>query len=322
MTEDTNPGAEASGSEPVNSPMSLDDAVSAYHTEPEADAPAVEEKAEQAVQGDSEPDDLALAEGLEEAEGEADEGDKPEAVLASDDMVVDVDGEKIPVADLKKSRLLEADYTRSKQVLTQERAGLQELGRHFTAASERIAEYLFSKLPAEPDPQLAFTNPNLHYQQKMLHDASMAEMMQVLQVQQGAKDAVGMLDENEFKARMSEADSEIIKQMPHLKDQKRFEAFTRRVQTGAKQYGFTDAEINSTADPRIRLMAYDAAYGREARANAAKAKAKVQEAKPMLPVQRSKTQATDQGSQLAAAQKRFDANPTPDNAAALMAFDT
>ena len=316
MNEDTNPVEQSTGSEPVNSPMSIDDAVAAYTSEPDE----VEQvEAPDAVESNSEPDDLALAEGEEEAEPQI---EAQEATLASDDMVVDVDGEKIPVADLKKSRLLEADYTRSKQVLTQERAGLQELGRHFTAASERIAEYLFSKLPSEPDPQLAFTNPNLHYQQKMLHDASMAEMMQVLQVQQGAKDAVGMLDENEFKARMSEADSEIIKQMPHLKDQKRFEAFTRRVQTGAKQYGFTDAEINSTADPRIRLMAYDAAYGREARANAAKAKAKVQEAKPMLPVQRSKTHATDQGSQLAAAQKRFDANPTPDNAAALMAFDT
>ena len=287
MTEDTNPGAEASGSEPVNSPMSLDDAVSAYHTEPEADAPAVEEKAEQAVQGDSEPDDLALAEGLEEAEGEADEGDKPEAVLASDDMVVDVDGEKIPVADLKKSRLLEADYTRSKQALAQERGTLQELGKNFSGALERVVDYLASKLPPEPDPQLAYADPNRHYQMQILYNSAVAEMQGILAMREGAQQANSLLDETEFKARMSEADSEIVKQMPHLKDPKRFEAFTRRVQTGAKHYGFTDQEINTTADPRIRLMAYDAAYGREARANAAKAKAKVQEAKPMLPVQRA-----------------------------------
>ena len=68
------------------------------------------------------------------------------------------------------------------------------------------------------------------------------------------------------------------------------------------------------------MMAYHAAYGLEARANAAKAKAKVQSATPMLPVQRSKSMGSEQDSKIAAAQKRFDANPSPDNAAMLIAL--
>jgi hypothetical protein len=140
-----------------------------------------------------------------------------------------------------------------------------------------------------PAPELAFTNQAAHYQQMMLHQAGKAELEQVLSVWAGAGEAVQQLTDAEFQSRMSEANAEIVKAMPHLRDTKRFDAFTRRVEAGAKHYGFTDAEIKATADPRMRQMAYDAAYGREARANAAKAKSKVQSAAPMLPVQRAQT---------------------------------
>ena len=235
-------------------------------------------------------------------------------------MVVEVDGEKIAVKDLKESRLLQADYTRSKQALAQERGQLQELGQNFSGALERVVDYLASKLPPEPDPQLAFTNPTQHYQMQALHQAALAEMQGILGMKQGAEQANQLLNENDFKSRMSAENENLVKQMPHLKDQKRLDAFNRSVAKGAKTLGFSEQEINSTADHRIRLMAYHAAYGLEARANAAKAKAKVQSATPMLPVQRSKSMGSEQDSKIAAAQKRFDANPSPDNAAMLIAL--
>ncbi|MGL4527346.1 MAG: hypothetical protein ACRCUC_10240, partial [Aestuariivirga sp.] len=258
------------------------DAVRAFHTEP--DEPEVEEKPA-AVEENSEPDDITL-EGDEETEGQ-DDKEVSEPALASDDMVVDIDGEKIPVKDLKSSRLMEKDYTQGKQALAQERTQLRELGTNFQSALDRMGEYLFSKLPPEPDAQLAFTNPNLHYQQKMIHDAALAEMMQVLQVKEGAQEAVNMLSEQDFKALVSAENDILVKNLPHLKEAKRFEAFNRRVETRAKEAGYDDETIKRTASAQLRQVFYESSLYREARANADKAKVKVQEAKPMLPVQRA-----------------------------------
>lgn len=283
------------------------------------EAATTEPVKETGTQDESEPDDLALAEGEEEAEGQ-DESAQAEPLLASDDMVVEIDGQKIAVKDLKDGHLMQADYTKSKQALSQERGQVQELGKNLSGALERVVDYLASKLPPEPDPQLAYSDPNRHYQMQILHNAALAEMQSILGMKQGAEEATNMLDETAFKTLMSESDAAIIKQMPHLKDPKRLDAFNRTVTKAAKELGASEEDIKTTTSPIIRLLAYHAAYGMEARKNAAKAKAKVQTA-PVLPTQRSKTPASETNARLAAAQRRFDTNPSPDNAALLLSLD-
>lgn len=272
------------------SPMSIDDAVSAYHkdepSEPETVQASDDVDTPEAIDSDSEPDDFALAEGEEETEGE-DGKAEAEPLLANPDMVIEFDGAKVPVKELMDGYRREADYTRSKQALSQERGALQELGKNFHTAIERVTDYLISKLPPEPTPELAFQNPNLHYQMKLAHETALAEIQQVLAVKNGSEQAGKFLSDVEFNSHLSSENERLIKQMPHLKDQKRLDAFNRTVEKGAKSLGFSEEEIKTTADHRIRLMAYHAAYGIEARAKAAQAKAKIQAA-PVMQPQRQK----------------------------------
>lgn len=280
MEEESNAPVEAVSETP---PMSIDDAVSAIHTDETEETPSsgVQEP-ETAIEGESEPDDFALAEGEEEAEGKTEEA-QAEPALANPDMVVEFDGQKIPVKELMDGYRREADYTRSKQALSKERGGLQELGKNFHSAIERVTEFLVSKMPPEPDAQIVYQNPQLYMQMKVAHDAALAELEQVLAVKQGAEQAGKLLSDVEFSSIMSSENENLIKQMPHLKDPKRLDAFNRAVEKGAKSLGFSDDEIKATADHRIRLMAYHAAYGIDARAKVAQAKAKVQAAPVMQP---------------------------------------
>lgn len=280
MEEESNAPVEAVSETP---PMSIDDAVSAIHTDETEKTPSsgVQEP-EAAIEGESEPDDFALAEGEEEAEGKTEEA-QAEPALANPDMVVEFDGQKIPVKELMDGYRREADYTRSKQALSKERGGLQELGKNFHSAIERVTEFLVSKMPPEPDAQIVYQNPQLYMQMKVAHDAALAELEQVLAVKHGAEQAGKLLSDVEFSSIMSSENENLIKQMPHLKDPKRLDAFNRAVEKGAKSLGFSDDEIKATADHRIRLMAYHAAYGIDARAKVAQAKAKVQAAPVMQP---------------------------------------
>lgn len=190
---------------------------------------------------------LSIAnEAEEEAEGEDGEEAEAEPLLANPDMVIEIDGNKVPVRELMDGYLREADYTRSKQAVVHERTQLQELGKNFQGALDRVVDYLTAKLPPEPDPQLAYTNPQAHYQMKVLYDAALAEMQGILGMKHGTEEANNLLSETDFKARMSAENENLIKKMPHLKDQKRLDAFNRKVTEGAKAYGISDEEITAS----------------------------------------------------------------------------
>jgi hypothetical protein len=268
MSENTSPN----GSEATETELTLDQAMAAYDDEPET---------ENVETGEPEPVEQDGAEDSDPVESEQEAEPVDDAPLDTYDKLVKMpDGETVPIQELIDGHFRQEDYTRKTQEDAALRRGLQELGQNFNGALERVINYLASKLPPEPDPQLAFSNPQAHYQQTVLHNAALAEMTQLLQAGEGAKQAISEVAQADFVAVKTAEDAKIVKEMPHLKDPKRFEAFNRDVVAGAKALKFTEGEINTTADARIRLMAYHANYGINARAAAAKAKSKVQNATP------------------------------------------
>lgn len=178
---------------------------------------------------------------------------------------------------------VKANTTRKLQEVAQERGNLQSLGANMAQALENVSNYLVARLPPEPDPNLAYSDPGEHYRRTMLRNNAIAELQDMLAVAEGTKDATASLSDADFKALKAEEDSKLIEALPNLKDPKRFTAAEAKLKAYAKSIGFDDNEIDTTADHRIRRMAIDAAYGREARLAASKAKGKVENASPMLP---------------------------------------
>jgi hypothetical protein len=270
MSENTNPDA---GSDATDTELTLDQAMAAYDDEPET---------ENVETGGAEPVDTDGGDDGEAVETEDAEqvDDAPVPIETYDALVKMPDGATVPIQELIDGHFRQEDYTRKTQEDAETRRGLQTLGADFVDAMDRVLTYLASKLPPEPDPQLRFTNPTLHYQQEGMHNSALAEMSQIMQAREGAQAAAQELSQADFVALKAAEDAKIVKEMPHLKDPKRFEAFNRDVAAGAKAAGFTDAQINSETHAGLRLLAYHANYGINARAAAAKAKSKVQNASP------------------------------------------
>jgi hypothetical protein len=245
---------------------------------PEASPPPVQKKTPvEAKAEEPEPEEPPL---------EEEPAEEPDAdvQLAGEDVFVEFEGgEKIPVKELKDGYLRQQDYSRKAQETAQERSDLKALGQRFSQTIEQVAGFLLSRLPPEPDPTLVYTNPNLHYQQKMAHDAAYADVVALMQTAEQGKTVAKVLSEADFKSAVTAENDRLIRKMPHLKDPARLEAFNRKVENYAKSAGFTEDEIKTTADHRVRMLVYDAAYGREARAAAARAKGKLTNAAPLLP---------------------------------------
>lgn len=274
--------------EPDNTGLSLDDAIGLM----EDDSPPEENDVNRVAKATEDGTDTDDAEEKHPEDAEEEDTEKTAADEAAqeikDEAVIALkDGKTASFAQLVHAFYevdeVKANTTRKLQEVASERGNLQSLGANMAQALENVSNYLVSRLPPEPDPNLAYTDPGEHYRRTMLRNNAIAELNDILQVAEGTKQATELLSESDFKALKADEDAKLIEALPNLKDPKRFSAAETKLKAYAKSIGFDDNEIDTTADHRIRRMAIDAAYGREARMAASKAKGKVENASPMLP---------------------------------------
>ena len=248
---------------------------------PKAKAPAKEEpEADNSAAILDDPDEVT----------EPTEEETEAAPVAADDLkdetVVDLgDGKTATLADLKLAHATfeegKVAQTRVMQEVATERSNLHTLGANMAQALENVSQYLVQRLPAEPDAQLAYTDPAEHYRQTILRNNAIAELQDMLAVAQGSKQAVEMLSEADFKAAKAEEDQKWIATMPALKDPKRFSAADAKAKAHALAMGWPKEEVDATADHKLRTVFFEAARYREIMANASKAKGKVENASIM-----------------------------------------
>ena len=279
MADNTNP-AEA-GSDDAEL-FSVEDAVKYLADEdfPEAESNP-EPKAEKATDGKT-TDDASQEQGENPEEPQAEENpqeeQKPEA---SDDVLVKLDdGKTVPVAELKALAKqvpeLESLMTRKTQEVASERRELQTLGTNMASVLQNVIGFVESMLPPEPDQALMWTDPPRHYQQTQLRNQAMAQFTKLFDVKAATDGAIAQLSEADFRAAKQQANEELQRINPSLKDPKRLETFERRIEAHAKSLGFTDDQIKSTVDPKIRQMVWESAQYREITAKAAQAKTKIE----------------------------------------------
>lgn len=205
----------------------------------------------------------------------------------ADDALIDLgEGKTAKLADLKQAHASfeqsRIATTRVMQEVATERSNLHNLGANMATALENVSNYLVQRLPPEPNPQLAYTDPGEHYRQTMLRNNAIAELQDMMSVAQGSKEAAAMLSEADFKALKASEDQKWMNSMPTFRKAS-FPAMEAKAKAYAKAQGFSEQEVESTADHRLRSTFWKAARYEEIMANASKAKGKVENASPMAP---------------------------------------
>lgn len=237
----------------------------------------------------------------EEAEEQADEEIQPEgedqAEEAEDEGYAEVEFEgktyKVP-NELKTAIIHQADYTRKTQEVAEQRKAVQAQTELLQKQQEMLAQSFdkavefrdvqnrlsqFEKLDwqalVDQDPVQA-TKLNIAYQQTQREaQTKYGELMQSqAQTQQ-------LSDEHRQQV-LIEARKELNKRLPDFTPQT-----AEKIKTTAREYGITDAEINSLTDPRFVHILHDATKWRALQAEKPKAMKKVDEAPKVLKPQAS-----------------------------------
>ena len=295
--ENTNSAASANESA-LSQPLSLDDAMNFSIADLDEDTSEVEEETQSNGENgeDVEVQETELADDAESEDGD-EAGDDTDEVSThkeepADEVHITVNGEKLPLKELKAGYMRQADYSRKTQETAQQRRDLEALSARVTQSVEVVADFLVNQIPNPPDPQLAMTNPAAFVQQKAMYEQAMQNVNALLSQAGQSKDVVNTLTAEQCNEMINSENAKLAQAFPVTATKEGREQFFNVAANAARELGYTQEEIAEAVDSRIFALAHYAAIGMRAEKAKSAAKQKVANAPPVAP-QKSRQQGTN-----------------------------
>ena len=262
----------------------------------DADDPVTETATPEAAEEQEEP----VAEAAEdEPSDESDESDEagedpepqaedtaPEKASLDDSVTVEIDGHKVPLGELKKGYLRQADYTRKTQEAAAIRHQAQQLSQAYELQIGQALQIAQAFLPKAPDPALLEYDSAAYLRQK---EAFQAAQGHIAGLQQQFHQHKAYQEHQAKAAREHEVTHErkaLLERMPELQDTAKAQAFSAELTEALKNYGFQDSDLKDVYDHRVILALKDAMAWRKSQAAKPQIKqkivAKAEQAKPVV----------------------------------------
>jgi len=226
----------------------------------------------------------AEGEGEETAETEGDEfeGDEGEDLEAGEDgPTIDVMGEQLPAAEVAKGYLRQEDYTRKAEALSedrkfldQERETVEQTAQQLQTAYQNLGAFL-QTVTADPPAELATTNPTAYLEQQAAAQELRQTLSTVLADGQQVEQTVHEFSDSDKRRLFEHEDAKLLRALPGLKEPGRRAVFDKNIKATALEFGFSEAEIEQTADARIRHLVHFARLGKLAQTNRKNAKRRI-----------------------------------------------
>lgn len=227
---------------------------------------------------DDESDDEEEPVEVEAEEAEAEEESDEDAVLVTLE-----GGEQVALEELKGGYLRQQDYTHKTEEIARQREEAETLQ---TRSQERwesaetmiqnLTGYIETIIPPEPDLVLASADPGQYTQMQAVRAKAIEEFKGLLNVNSAVKAQRTQMSEQDMAALKAKDDAALVKAMPHLSDPAKRSAFDKNIKKSAAEFGFSEAEIAQTSDPRILQLVHWARQGKLAEHNRKNAKRRVE----------------------------------------------
>lgn len=281
----------------INTPQGTDD-VQADHSgnipdyvfhDPDEDTEASAELGMTEDDGTAETDDdLSTEEAETEAndeaeEGQEDEGEEGEGEQPEPEYLDLPDGTKIDREEAVKGYLRQSDYTRKSQEVAELRKAVASEQTRIENITNAFVDHLSQMIPAAPDPALAYQDPNAYTRQKAAHEAAVAQVQQLIEVGEQAKQAGNNISEADRRKIVAEQNRMLAEKYPATASQKGRTEFFNNAATAAQQAGFSLDELQGVSDHRLFVLAHWANEGMKAKQARDKAKQKAAKAPPATP---------------------------------------
>lgn len=206
--------------------------------------------------------------------------DQPPAEASPDAVVRLADGTETTVAELTKGHMRQADYTRKSQELSTQRQTVSEQASQLENTLNAFIDHLSAIVPAMPDANMAYSDPQRFNAQKAQHDAAMAKVQELIQLGNTPKEVQQGMSDTDRRDLIARENQNLAEMFPETGTQDGRAKFFGDVQQVAHELGFSNEELSQQTDHRLFALAHWAKKGMEADKAKTTAKAKVQKAKP------------------------------------------
>lgn len=263
-----------------NSPESWD------YADPDEEQDNPETKASE-TDSDSETDEAQTTESQEAEEPEAEKPDEEKTDKADkaepDDSIVIAmpGGEKLELKELKSGYLRDRDYRHKTTDLANKRRELETLSTRVTQSANAISEVLMSTVPPAPHQSLSVSDPLRYVQEKAQHEAALEYVNSIVEKATSAKDVVNTLTREQQADIVQSEIAKLTEAFPQTKTPEGQKQFFDTALGGARELGFSDAELAQITDHRMFKVAYYAKLGLQAEAAKSKAVSKVANVPPV-----------------------------------------
>ena len=217
--------------------------------------------------------------------GEEEDGAAEEPRAIPDDAVVDVNGEKVAIAELKNGYMRAADYTRKTQEVGEVRRALAEQAERINGVIERLVNGIDALLPPPPDESLLREGRTDEYLlQQRRHEEAVARLQELLsEPAQVAQETMQQMSEQEHAEYLAQQRDLLRTWFPETATEEGMRAFAEELVAAGREFGFSDDELASLTDARmarVLKLAADAVKMQKAR-KAARKKVKPAEKAPV-----------------------------------------
>ena len=225
----------------------------------------------------------------EETDQDEAEDDEEQSSDASDDAFVEIDGEKVPVSELKQGYLRQSDYTAKTVEVANQRKQVEAQTAQVVETQQQLGKinatmlgFLSRILPPEPTLELYHQDPVSYNDQKIQREHVLRQMQGVQQLLDQQVSEEQKKADAEYQETVQKNGQELAKARPFLRDpEKRTAYFKDLTENAQKFYGLDPEFVMQTTDHKAFLVLEDAIRFRKAKAKAPKVKEKVR-GKPVL----------------------------------------
>lgn len=229
----------------------------------------------------------------EESDTEAESEVEEEAVEEADDeqpaekapgLVTLADGSEVTHDELIKGYMRQSDYTRKQQETSNNRNKVAADAERIERITNAFVDQLATMVPPEPNPALAYSDPNKFTAQKAQYDAAIAQVQQIIQIADQPKEIKQGISQEDHANLKAEEDRLLVEALPMTATRDGRKAFWNDVVLDvASEVGFSEADMQGVVDHRLFKLADLAKKGLEAERAKTKVRAKVEKARPTAP---------------------------------------
>lgn len=225
------------------------------------------------------PAEAATDEGTEESATE--EAEEPAAEPAT--QVVLPDGTQVPLEEVTKGYLRQADYTRKVTEVASQRKALEADLQIVEGITQTFIDHLTKMVPAMPDPALALRDPSGYVRAKAQYDAAMAQVQQLIEIGKQPKQIGEKLSQSDMQAKIAAENAALAEKIPTVATPEGRRKFMESAAEAAQSAGFSMDDLQGVTDHRLFVLAHWANEGLKAAKARETAKAKVANVPPAAP---------------------------------------